>query len=1405
MLKTNRKKCLVAFFVVLLLSILVIGEALAADHTIYDNEIAYIVKLSTTYGTDATFKNVSLTKKSGDTVLDTTGTNIFYFNTDDSSYTGWAISLSPSAVGTGTYQLKYDVTYKNNKGKKTTDTGVTQSFSVQVLSGIGHTSTVQFRIVNGKWNTKVNGIDVNNVSEDGTVLTFQTYICPKNYKSPKECNLDEMYVFTCSRTHDTDVNHVNCVSLEKLLLAILGDSKATEKPEDYIIKNDGYYVDFAYQDWTIDSGNALDSKYKPVFKNNVITGRSQMQAVKDNIHYYDENGHKHASSSASDNDNHGFAANTVYTLTLLTKPYDDKKKTEYTVMYLESGTTHEVHDPVTVTGVQSEQSYTEEALEIPGYKLDGDKYQTKEMVLDKTKNVFIFYYKPLKSELAISKKSTLPAGKTYLEVGDKINYTVTVENTGDTTISDIEVQDQMGRDGAKVTWSNGTSLTITSLEPGATKEFYGYYVVTDADVAAGSVLNEATFKNPGTDPKGGTPDVDDDIDDDGELDNSTLDITVTKEWDDNNDQDGKRAGYIVTLYADSASKQDVSLAADKLTYTFNDLPAYKYVDKTKTKINYTVNESVVPNGYTATVSGYKVKNSYTPETTTYTFSKVWVDGNNADGLRNSYKVTIFKNGEAHNTVTLGKDDTSYTWTDLPKYYDKGKTVVWSVDETTVPEGYTYKVEGNTITNTHEFATTTFSFSKVWDDGDNADGLRGDYAVTLYQDGKTYNTASLTKDDDSYTWTDLPLSNNGTKIIWTVAETTIPDGYTPTVDGGKITNTHEFATTTFSFSKIWDDGDNADGLRGDYEVTLYNDGKTYNTAKLTKDNDSYTWSDLPVKDNGTEIKWTVAETKVPEGYTPTVDGSKITNTHEFATTTFSFSKVWDDGDNADGLRDDYAVTLYQDGKTYNTANLTKDEDSYTWTDLPLSDNGIEIKWTVDETSIPYGYIATVDGSKITNTHDPDSANYTVYKVWDDNDNSEGMRSDYTVTLYRDGASYDTVTLSPDVLSYTWYNLFTQEDGKSIVWSVEETKVPEGYTVETDNSNKGFSTLTNTLGGKLTVTKTVAGNSVNKEKEFTFTVALSSDTYDGTYGDVTFTEGKATFTLKDSEKKVIAYLPEGIGYTVTEEDYTAEGYVTTMLPGPTGTFTNNGNAEVSVYNTRQLPGSLTVTNEVEPGAGDPEKEFEFIVTLDDPTVNGDHGSMTFVDGVAVIKLKGGESITATDLPDGVHYTVVEKDYSSEGYYVSSTGDTGTIDYAKPAVATFFNTTTPPGIHFVFTKKWSGGHLDHIDWKLYKPDGSPAQAKFEKVTVSENEWRYEAWLIDKLDYYLIEEVPTGYSVLYQNVDKHAGVSDRCYNGGTIINTKLPPTGDTVPLPLLIGLLVLSLSGVTLTLTLNRKRRKQ
>lgn len=125
------------------------------------------------------------------------------------------------------------------------------------------------------------------------------------------------------------------------------------------------------------------------------------------------------------------------------------------------------------------------------------------------------------------------------------------------------------------------------------------------------------------------------------------------------------------------------------------------------------------------------------------------------------------------------------------------------------------------------------------------------------------------------------------------------------------------------------------------------------------------------------------------------------------------------------------------------------------------------------------------------------------------------------------------------------------------------------------------------------------------------------------------------------------------------------------------------------------------------------------------------------------------------------------------------------------------------FTFRKVWSGDYEDSIDWVMYNGDGSVRSKKFNKKVISESEWRYEAYFQENVDdCYIIEYVPDGYTAYYENVGKYAHVTDRCYNGGTIINRKVPQTGDTLPVAWHLICMVVSGAGLILLMRSSRKR---
>ena len=112
--------------------------------------------------------------------------------------------------------------------------------------------------------------------------------------------------------------------------------------------------------------------------------------------------------------------------------------------------------------------------------------------------------------------------------------------------------------------------------------------------------------------------------------------------------------------------------------------------------------------YTSTVTTdkdgkYTVTNEYTPEKTSVKGKKIWKDEENKDGIRPaSITVKLLADGQDTGKTAVASEATGWTYefTGLERYKDtKGTEFKYSVEEVPV-EGYSSKVEGFNITNTH---------------------------------------------------------------------------------------------------------------------------------------------------------------------------------------------------------------------------------------------------------------------------------------------------------------------------------------------------------------------------------------------------------------------------------------------------------------------------------------------------------------------------------------------------------------------------------------------------------------------------------------------------------------------------------------------------------------------------------
>ena len=261
---------------------------------------------------------------------------------------------------------------------------------------------------------------------------------------------------------------------------------------------------------------------------------------------------------------------------------------------------------------------------------------------------------------------------------------------------------------------------------------------------------------------------------------------------------------------------------------------------------------------------------------------------------------------------------------------------------------------------------------------------------------------------------------------------------------------------------------------------------------------------------------------------------------------------------------------------------------------------------------------------------------------------------TVTLK--GGESATASGLPTTVTYTITQ--TAQTGFNITDKIRDTG-----TISTEMSTAEFTNTRET--GDLTVSNTVVSDKTDDAGvEFTFMVTLGDTSISGEYGDMTFTEGVATVTLKGGETATASGLPTEITYTVTQTAQT--GFNVTGKTGDTGTISQTGST-AEFTNTR-LTASLTVSNTV---YGDNTQEFEYTVTLEGTTTTGTHGDMEFTNGVATFSLKNGDHVTATNLPTGVNYTVTQTvNDETAGFATTQSGNTGTISTTTAATAAFKN---------------------------------------------------------------------------------------------------------------------------------------
>ena len=595
--------------------------------------------------------------------------------------------------------------------------------------------------------------------------------------------------------------------------------------------------------------------------------------------------------------------------------------------------------------------------------------------------------------------------------------------------------------------------------------------------------------------------------------------------------------------------------------SFKDLAKYS---KSGSEVAYTVAEDAVE-GYSSKVTGDAGRGFTVTNTSTAKVSvpveKKWVGPAAA-------KATVRLLADGKDTGKSIELNESNNWKgsfkDLAKYSKSGSEVAYTVAEDAV-EGYSSKVTGDagrgfTVTNTVKTGELDVSKTVVAREGLAVDAdkifkfvveatdamgrkVSGTYGDATFEDGEA--TLKL-KDGQTARITGLPAGT-----AYTVTERAA-DGYKAAVNGAE--------------------GSRADGSISADQVAAAAFTNTFDPAPATASVPELTKVLAGGRKPGLQegeftfvLSLTDGAGNVLEGYPIEAKNNKDGKV-SFGELSFTnlgtYHATVTEKANGDVLIEDDAhaytfdITVTQTGAGLK-AEISNERGKKTFTNTFTPHDNTKTVTKADAS----GARVDVDGKPV---GVGDTLTYTI--GWANNsvdDRGAAQAADVTVTDVlpkgvdyvegsADGAAYDAATRT-----LTW-SLGEQTAGAAGTLSFDvkvsaEAAVVDDIantaTVEVGENESQTNTTHNSVPreGSLTVKKTVVGG--DSQREFGFAVTLTDgdgEPVSGTFGKgenaVTFADGKATFTLKDGGEKVIAGLPVGVHYTVTED--AAEGYTTAV---------------------------------------------------------------------------------------------------------------------------------------------------------------------------------------------------------------------------------------------------------------------
>ena len=389
--------------------------------------------------------------------------------------------------------------------------------------------------------------------------------------------------------------------------------------------------------------------------------------------------------------------------------------------------------------------------------------------------------------------------------------------------------------------------------------------------------------------------------------------------------------------------------------------------------------------------------------------------------------------------------------------------------------------------------TKLKFTKIWNDNNNLHQIRPDsiqIQLKKRAEGETDYIAvgnpitlnrnvyesTINPNEWGYAFNELPAYENGKKLEYTIEELSCGDNYTETSN-----------TTTED-----DEG---------FVVIINN---TENTGKLII-NKIVKYNEEDITNSSNEIFYFVIKTNDNKYALHNAEGNTYFETVDSISTYGKLSEViWELNMQEKHMLEIPNLIL---GKTYQVIEVDKEGNI-------LTSNNSYYNITYSSSFTEITKEQSIGNMTVTNSMKTVDVNFI--KKWEDSNNIHGIRPILIkIQLYANGEKLgDEVEVTvqnlsdsdPNIWTYTFTNLRKyDENGKQIIYTVEEVGTVNNYTVGTPVVNGNTTTITNTeLVGALTITKQVinVGDDItsNVDSRFYFVLQQDSEGYVSKNGSI-----------------------------------------------------------------------------------------------------------------------------------------------------------------------------------------------------------------------------------------------------------------------------------------------------------------